>query len=450
MEIRPTRPCVFLGTLLLAAAALMGTGCEEKGMGPDNTPPTGSRITNPENGSALNSPVINVRGWAEVGATIDVYVNDEYQSSGVASPAAPSHATYGRFTVENVALGDEGPKTLRAVITDLYGNVSPYPIEVHITLDQTAPPLASEGVLGAVWSDTLGGVWRTSMPQVDFVGRTDATASGQRIRYGSNEFAPDSTYTFPGGPGEPDSVRFYVPIPVPPLDPENPEALVRYYAEAFDAADNVASVPIDVFWVAAGKETVITYDDGSYGPHTNWITGGLRQMLAVKFQAPTWANYILGVQFHTMNDGQTNPQNPTLPTTQPFLIWIWRLNTEQLPNAATPANEGLSTGEPFSYPEDQWVEFRLTTAVNISSATQYPDKQFFAGMEWQSDNNPRFGYDPTTPIDYRSYVWDFETWQLQSIYDVMVRAIVSDLPSIGGKARVAVVEPVVESVSAGR
>jgi len=428
---------VFLGALLLAAA-LMGAGCEQATMGPDNDPPTGSQITNPQDGSALNSPMINVRGRAEVGATIDVYVNDEYQSSGVASPAVPSNGRYGRFTVEGVELGDEGAKTIRAVVTDLYGNVAADPVEVHITLDQTPPPLAAEGVIGAVWSDTLGGVWQTSMPQVSFVGRTDATSSGQRARWGSNEFAPDSTYTFPGEPGEPDSLRFFIPITVPPLDPENPEALVTYYAEAFDAAENVATVPVEIFWVAAGKETVLTYDDGDYGQYTNYITGGMGQMLAVKFQAPTWANYILGVQFHTMNDNQTNPQNPTWPTTQPFQIWIWHLNSEGLPG--TTANEGLSTGEPFSYPEDQWVEFRLTTAVNISSATQYPDKQFFAGMEWQTDYNPRFGYDLSVPIDYKSYLWDFEAWQLLSTYDVMIRAIVSDLPSIGGKARVATID----------
>lgn len=448
MRIRLTKPCAFLGMLLLAAAAIMGTGCDKSGMGPDNTPPTGSQITNPEDGSALNSPVINVRGRAEVGATIDIYVDDEYQSSGVASPAVPSNSTYGRFTVENVALGEEGPKTLRAVVTDLYGNVAADPIEVHITLDRTAPPLASEGVLGAVWSDTLGGVWQTSMPQVSFVGRTDATAAGQRVRYGSSEFTPDSTYTFPGEPGEPDSVRFYIPITVPPLDPDDPEALVTYYAEAFDAARNVSTLPVDIFWVAAGKETVLTYDDGSYGSYLNWVTGGALQMLAVKFQAPTWANYILGVQFYIMNDGQTNQGNPTWPTTLPFLIWVWRLNAEELPGTA--ANEGLSTGEPYSYPEDRWVEFRLTTAVNISSPTQYPDKEFFAGMEWQNDQNPRVGLDKDVPIDYRSYLWDYEAWQLQSTSDVMIRAIVSDLPSISGKARVAVIEPTAKSVPAGR
>lgn len=448
MKIRSTKPCVFLGTLLIAAAALTGTGCEEKGVPPDDTAPTGTQITNPEEGSALNSSVINVRGRAEVGATIDVYVNDVYQSSAVASPSVPSDARFGRFTVEDVALGNEGPKTIRAVVTDLYGNTTPEPIEVHITLDQTAPPLASEGVIGAVWSDTLGGVWQTSMPQVEFVGRTDVTASGQRVRYGSNEFSVSSRDTFAGGPGEPDSVRFHVPITVPPLDPQHPEALVRYYAEAFDPANNVASLPVDIFWVAAGKETVISYDDGDYGQYDNYITGVAMQMLAVKFRAPDWANYVVGVQFHTMNDNQTNPVNSTWPTTMPFLVWIWHVSAEQLPG--TPANEGLSTGEPWSYPENQWVEFRLTTAVNISSPVQYPNKDFFAGMEWQTDNNPRFGFDPTPPIDYRSYVWDYEVWQPQTTYDVMVRAVVSDLPSIGGMARVAVVDPIVDGVSTAR
>jgi len=435
--------------LLLAAAALMGTGCEQGTEG-DTTAPTGSQITNPEDGSALNSTVINVRGRAEVGATIDVYVDDEYRSSGVASPAVPADGSYGRFTVEDVVLGDEGPKTIKAIVTDLYGNVAADPLEVHIVLDRTAPPIAIENVIGAVWSDTLGGVWQTSMPQVEIVGRTDVTATGQRARWGSNEYSPDSTYSFPGQPGEPDSLRFYIPIPVPPLDPNDPELLVTYYVEAYDPAGNTATAPVDIFWVAAGKETVIKYDDGVYGSYDHYVSAGAGQMLAVKFEAPQWANYVLGVKFFIMNDGQTNPQNPTWPTTQPFMIWVWRLDSQGLPSPQ-PVNEGLSTGEPFSYPENALNEFSFTTAINISSATQFPDKQFFAGMEWQTDYNPRVGYDASTPIDYRSYQWDYEAWVPFTSYDLMISAVVSDLPSIGGKARVEVIKPTaVEIVPAGR
>lgn len=430
------RTCV--GILLLAAATLAVTGCDQKGEPVDRTPPTGTYITNPADGSAVNSPLINVRGRAEVGATVDIFVDGAYQSSGVSSPAVPYDGEFGRFTVTGVQLGDEGQKVITATVTDIYGNVATEPVQVTITLDQTPPPLVAEDVLWAVWKDTLGGVWQTSMPQVTFVGRTDVTSSGQRLRWGSAESFPDSSYAYPVD--QPESLRFYIPIDVPPLDPNNPEALVRYYVDAYDAARNVTTLPLDVFWVAAGKETTLAYDDGLYGAHTNWISAGVGQMLAVKFKAPTWANYIVGVRFHTMNDGITHPTNPTLPTTQPFLIWAWKVNQDTgLPGA--PANQGLSTGEPYSYPEDEWVEFRLTTAVNISSAVQFPNREFFAGMEWLYSYNPRIGLDRDVPIDYKSYLWNLETWELQTTADIMIRAIVSDLPSIGGMARTAVVRP---------
>ncbi len=46
-------------------------GCSKDLMEPDIDPPSGSAITNPVDGSSLNRETINVRGRAEVGATID-------------------------------------------------------------------------------------------------------------------------------------------------------------------------------------------------------------------------------------------------------------------------------------------------------------------------------------------------------------------------------------------
>jgi len=448
VKIGRTKAWTVLWVAILVAAALSLPGCEESGGPEDTTPPNGTQITNPPDGSAINSSTINVRGRAEVGATVAVYVDGGYQASGVAAPAVPSDGRQGRFTVEGVNLGAEGPKTISAVVTDIYGNASAESVAVHITLDQTAPPLRSGGVIGAVWADTLGGVWQTSMPQVEFVGITDATPTDQRVRWGSREFLPDSTYAYP--PAQPESVRFYVPITVPPLDPNNPEELVRYYVDVYDPAENVMSMPLDIFWVAAGRESTVAYDDGSYGSYLNRITGDVGYLLAVKFQAPTWANYVLGVQFYTMNDGLTNPENPMWPTTEPFMIYVWRVDQAEGTPVRPAVNTGLSTGEPWSYPEDQWVEFRFTTAINISSASQFPDKQFFAGMEWLHDDNPLFGIDLNIPIDYRSYIFDRETWTLQLLSDVMVRAIVSDLPSIGGAARTAVVTPTAVGVPTHR
>ena len=63
------------GRLLLAAGVLTAagivflSGCEKDLVPADNTPPENSQITSPEDGASLNSPVINVRGRAEVGAT---------------------------------------------------------------------------------------------------------------------------------------------------------------------------------------------------------------------------------------------------------------------------------------------------------------------------------------------------------------------------------------------
>jgi hypothetical protein len=446
VKIGRTRAWTVLGVVALVAAAMSLPGCDNDGGPTDTTPPSGSRITNPADGTAVNSSTINVRGRAEVGATVDVYVNGGYQASGVAAPAVPSDGMQGRFTVEGVDLGDEGEKTVSAVVTDIYGNVSAEPVAVHITLDQTAPPLRVVGVTDAVWTDTLGGVWQTSMPQVEIVAITDATPTGQRVRWGSREFLPDSLYLFP--PAQPESLRFHVPITVPPLDPDNPEELVRYHADVYDPADNVTTVPVDIFWVAAGKESTIAYDDGDYGSYLNSITGEVGYKLAVKFQAPDWANYVLGVRFHTMNDGIQNPENIMWPTTEPFVIFVWRVGqSDELP-VDPPVNTGLSTGEPWSYPENQWVEFRFTTAINISSATQFPDKEFFAGMEWQNRQNPLFGLDLNIPIDYRSYIYDRETWTQQLLADVMVRAIVSDLPTIGGAARTATLTPTAGAVPA--
>ena len=446
MKIGRTKTWTVLGVVCLVAVALSLPGCEENGGPRDNTPPAGTQITNPPDGSAVNSSTINVRGRAEVGATVAIYVDGAYQASGVAAPAVPGDGQQGRFTVEDVGLGTEGPKTISAVVTDIYGNASAESVAVRITLDQTAPPLRLESVIGAVWSDTLGGVWQTSMPQVEFVGVTDATPTEQRVRWGSREFLPDSTYAYP--PAQPESVRFYVPITVPPLDPNNPEELVTYRVDVYDPAENVMSMPLDVFWVAAGKESTIAYDDGDYGSYLNSITGEVGYKLAVKFQAPDWANYVLGVRFHTMNDGIQNPENIMWPTTEPFVIFVWRVGqSDELP-VDPPVNTGLSTGEPWSYPEDQWVEFRFTTAINISSASQFPGKDFFAGMEWLHRENPLFGIDLNIPLDYRSYIYDRETWTQQLLADVMVRAIVSDLPTIGGAARTATLTPTAGAVPA--
>jgi hypothetical protein len=268
-------------TVLVAAAALaFSAGCEKTAMDPDTDPPTGSTIENPTDGESLSSETINVRGRAEVGATVEILVNDVLQGSAVAAVAEPNDGGLGRFTVEDVSLGGEGHKVLKAIVTDLYGNTADDPVVIEVDLDITPPPVAFEQVIDAEY-DTLD-IWATGLPQVSAVGRTDTTASDARVRYGINSFRPVQADTFPGEPGEPDSVRFWVPMTSPPLTGADPETLVQYYLEAIDAAGNVSSEGFRVHWIAEGRDTVLAWDDGNFGSIGNQTTGQSGMQLAVR------------------------------------------------------------------------------------------------------------------------------------------------------------------------
>ncbi len=430
-QIRTKRFALAVAAVALLGAMLLG-GCEKDLMQADTTPPSGSYITNPADGEALRSQIINVRGRAEVGATVEVTVSGiDSMWTGVAAPAVPNDGDQGRFTVENVNLGDEGMKTIRAVVTDLYGNTAREPVEIEVELDVTPPPINFEYVIDAEL-DSLGN-WATGLPNVTSVGWTDTTAAGARVRYGINYFYPDTYVTIPG---EIDTVRFWVPMNAPPLTGADPESLVQYYMESFDEAGNVSSEPFAVHWIAEGKDTVLTWDDGNYGSIGNEVTGQNGMKLAVWFQAPTWANYVVEIQYYVMNDNVDNPNDPQAPSTKPFIAYVWRPNQDMRPGI--PGTDGLNSGE--LYPEDTWLYLTLPNSVQITNNEWYPDKQFFVGMEWMHRNNPIFGLDDNLPIDYNSFRWNWTEWEQFTAHDAMVRAKVSDIPSAAG--RTAVIYPV--------
>jgi hypothetical protein len=428
-------------SIALLAAGLgfvVSVGCSKDLVPPDTTPPTGSDITNPPDHAQLNSQVINIRGRAEVGATVSVSVNDVLAGSAVSSPAVPYDGQLGRFTVEGVDLGAEGPKRITASVTDLYGNTAATPLEINVMLDMTAPPVALENIVGAIW-DSLNGEWTSGLPFIVLVGRTDTTAlaRGARVWTGQLEFGVDSTKVFPAEPGQPDSMRFWIGMTPPPLTPSDPESLVNYVLETFDGAGNTSPEPFTIFWAAAGRETVLLWDDGDYHFFENQISGQQGMALAVGFQAPAWASFVTKIQYYIMNDSHTNPTNPTAPTTAPFTAWIWKTGTDGRP--AGHANAGYTPFDWYSYPEDQWVEVTLPNAVDITDDALFPSKQFFAGLEWQFRDNPIIGYDTDSPIDERSYRWNWSEWEWFHNFDVMIRAVVSDLPTSGKSARTAVV-----------
>ncbi len=432
--------------IVLTALALLclglGTGCDGvERMGLDDTPPTGTSVSNPVDGSALNSAVINVRGRAEVGAEVKVYVNDVYAGTTVAATAVPYDGGLGRYTVERVDLGVEGVKTLRVVATDLYGNVADDPVLVSIELDTTPPPIAFETINppADIIYNPDEDRWETGVPRVRLVGRTDTLAAGARVRYGINAFSPDSTYAFPAGAGLPDSLRFWVPMTSPTLTSANPDSEITYAVEAFDYAGNVSGVPVDIYWNAEGKDTVLTHividEPLSF---QDYIVGQSGMMVAVGYQAPVWANYVIGIRYFIGNDGLTDPINPQTPTTKPFTAWVWRPTIDATPRPGVLANDGMNSGA--QYPEMDWLVLMLPNAVDISSNAHFPNKYFFVGLEWENRNNPPIGVDATVgEVDFTSWrlPW-YPPWELLDTSDVMIEAIVSDIPAIA-EARTATI-----------
>ena len=444
-----SRRCVIFTAVLAALALVVWAGCSKDLISPDEYPPEDSSITNPLNMSSLNNETINVRGRAEVGATIDVFVTDA--SSGVevfggtafSSPAIPDDGLGGRFTVEEVSLGVEGMKILRAKITDLYGNVASgteTPM-VTIFLDQTPPPIAFEGIEGAEWVDTLGfwgdGFWESGLPSVTVSGSTDTSALGARLRVGidqhvASELVADTLSSV---------VNFAIEVPSPPLTGGHADTLINYFLESFDAAGNVNAEPLFLHWEVEGKEEELSQDDGVYNNHAHAIALRPGEMVAVRYQAPTWANYVTKLIFYNANDYVDHPTDPQGATSKQFTAWIWHTTVpDSMPGV--PGNEGYTPfSEPGMYPEDAWVEITFPNAIDITDNSHYPNKTFFIGIEWEFRENPRIYEDHSEPIALKSFYFDLIAWNLRDV-DTMIRAVVSDVPFLDGTGREAVLVPV--------
>ncbi len=436
------RRYMIFAAVLAAFVLVVWAGCSKDLMSPDEEVPENSAITNPVHMSSLNRETINVRGRAEVGATIKIYVNDddyENEPAGTAlsSPAIPDDGLGGRYTVEGVSLGEEGMKSIRARVTDLYGNEvarSDAPT-VTIILDQTAPPVGFEGIEGAVWVDTLS-FWESGLTRVTISGSTDTTASGARIRTGLKEYPATAFDTLPDG-----VLNFAIEVPSPPLSGGHADTTINYYLESFDAAGNVADELLVLHWEVEGREEELLQDDGDYDSHDHTIQLWPGERVAVRYQAPTWANYITKLIFYNANDQETNEHDPEAPTSKPFTAYVWRATQDTLPSA-TPHNDGYTPfSEPGQYPEDEWVTLTFPNPIDITNNAQFPNKKFFLGIQWMVRENPRIYEDHSAPLALKSFDYDrVDGWERRDV-DTMIRAIVSDVPSLDGKGREAVLVP---------
>ena len=74
----------------------------------------------------------------------------------------------------------------------------------------------------------------------------------------------------------------------------------------------------------ARTDTVLSWDNGDCGSIYNEVSGQPGMKLAVRFQAPPWADYITAIQYFIRDDHVEDPANPNAPTTQPFVVRVWK------------------------------------------------------------------------------------------------------------------------------
>lgn len=407
------------------------TGCSKELLEPDVTAPTNTTIENPLDGSSLNSPVIYVRGRAEVGATIEVYVDGEFQSSGKSWPMGEDYdGQGGRYQVTDVGLGGEGPKTLTTRVIDNYGNVATAANSpgVNISLDLTPPDLTIDDVEGATWDEEFE-YWETNLPNLVVVGITEATAMQAAVRHEENRFLATAYDSIPGSP---DLMEFRIPL-TPPISGGGFDIITDYSVEVMDAAGNVGTVPLVIHWVIAGQEQELSHDDGDYDHASDTFAANFAgQRIAVRYQAPVWASYVTKVVFYNANDQQDHPTNPEQSSTRPWYTYVWRVTIpDSLPGAA--ANDGQMDFNPDDwgvYPEDAWVTITLDEAINITDPAYFPDKKFYVGAEWYRRMYPVFYFDAasaTNPLDYKTFFHNNYSWDPYNA-DIMIHAVVSDVP----------------------
>ncbi len=173
---------------------------------------------------------------------------------------------------------------------------------------------------------------------------------------------------------------------------------------------------------APRSEVELSWDDGS-AEHV--ITGRAGQKLAVGFHAPESALSVTAVRIYIMDDGVVNPVDPELPTTEPFTVWVWAIGSSGEPGP--PGNYGYVPFTDYGqYPEDAWVDVVFPEPIDISDDEQFPNHEFYVGLEWDHRQNPVVGLDLDAPLSGETRHWDWVSWAVVDTGDALVRAVVSD------------------------
>ena len=154
-------------------------------------------------------------------------------------------------------------------------------------------------------------------------------------------------------------------------------------------------------------EAVLSWDDG--GPDA--FCGADR--VAVWFQAPEWATSVVAV--HVWFGGELSPV---------CTVWINAASGEWPYLPGPPGNDGLLVDQS---PGGTWTEFALPDPVDITNAGHFPNRVFFAGVEFETQP-PAYalGVDTDPPVDGKSFVCYWGDCDWYGLGDLMIRAVVSD------------------------
>ena len=157
---------------------------------------------------------------------------------------------------------------------------------------------------------------------------------------------------------------------------------------------------------------VLRWDDGECDLG---VGSGGATALGVWFQAPEWANSVIGIHVFVADDGDT--------TTWPFSTRMWA------PTGGWPYSPGPQVGPVLEsgtdYWEGSWVLFPFSEPVGITDPGEFPDRVFFVGVVWESAH-PLFGVDWDEPLDGAGWMSNGVDWGPFGVGDIMVRAVVSD------------------------
>ena len=182
---------------------------------------------------------------------------------------------------------------------------------------------------------------------------------------------------------------------------------------------------------APRSEIELSWDDGSAEGE---MTGRVGRRLAVGFFAPETALSLSAMRIYIMDDGIVNPVDPELPTTEPFVAWVWTAGSNGEPGL--PANDGyMPFAAAYQYPEDAWVDVVFPEPIDLSNEEQFPNRKFYVGLEWECRWNPVVGLDLNGPFSGETWFWDWTGWTLVDTADAMIRAVVRDSSEVPVEAR---------------